>query len=143
MDYMVFVWIAVIVGAVALEAGTIGLVAIWFMPSALVSLILALCGVPWPIQLAVFAVLALFCIIFIRPYLAKRVKKISTNVDSLIGEKVIVTERIENLSGRGQVKIARNNQGWSARSISDDITFEEGEILRVVAIEGVKLICQK
>ena len=55
----------------------------------------------------------------------------------------MVTERIENLAGRGQVKLARNNQGWSARSISDDVNYEEGEILRVVAIEGVKLICQK
>ena len=140
---MQFVWIAVIVAAVAFEVMTTGLVAIWFMPSAVVSLVLSLFGVPWPIQLAVFAVLSLACIFFARPMFVKHTARVSTNVDALIGEKVVVTERIENLAGRGQVRLSRNNQGWSARSISDDVTYEEGEILRVVAIEGVKLICQK
>jgi membrane protein implicated in regulation of membrane protease activity len=140
---MEFVWIAVMVAAIALEVGTTGLVAIWFLPASVLSLILAICRVPWPVQLTVFVVVSLACVIFARPFFAKRMRKVATNVDSLIGEKVVVTEAIDNLAGRGQVKITRNNQGWSARSISDDVNYEEGEILRVVAIEGVKLICQK
>lgn len=140
---MEFVWIAVMVAAIALEVMTTGLVAIWFLPASVLSLVLAICHVPWPIQITVFVLASLLCIIFARPFFAKRFRTVATNVDSLIGEKVVVTERIENLSGRGQVKLARNNQGWSARSISDDVEYEEGEILRVVAIEGVKLICQK
>ena len=140
---MEFVWIAVMVAAIALEVMTTGLVAIWFLPASVLSLVLAICHVPWPIQITVFVLVSLLCIIFARPFFTKRFRTVATNVDSLIGEKVVVTERIENLSGRGQVKLARNNQGWSARSISDDVEYEEGEILRVVAIEGVKLICQK
>jgi membrane protein implicated in regulation of membrane protease activity len=140
---MEYVWIAVMVAAIAMEGATTGLVAIWFLPASALSLILAICRVPWPIQVTVFVVVSLLCVIFARPFFAKRTHRVATNVDSLIGEKVVVTERIENLAGRGQVKIARNNQGWSARSISDDVNYEEGEILRVVAIEGVKLICQK
>ena len=140
---MEFVWIAVMVAAIAIEATTAGLVAIWFLPASLLSLLLAICKVPLPIQLAVFVAVSLACVIFARPFFAKRTRKVATNVDSLIGEKVVVTEAIDNLAGRGQVRIARNNQGWSARSISDEVEYEEGEVLRVVAIEGVKLICQK
>ena len=63
------------------------------------------------------------------------------SLESVIGEKCIVTERIDNFAGCGQVKV--NGQGWSARGAYDDDSFEVGEILMVVAIEGVKLICKK
>lgn len=63
------------------------------------------------------------------------------SLESVIGERCIVTERIDNYAGCGQVKV--NGQGWSARGAYDEDTFEVGESLRVVAIEGVKLICKK
>ena len=63
------------------------------------------------------------------------------SLESVIGERCIVTERIDNYAGCGQVKV--NGQGWSARGAYDEDTFEVGESLMVVAIEGVKLICKK
>ena len=63
------------------------------------------------------------------------------SLESVVGEKCVVTERIDNFAGCGQVKV--NGQGWSARGAYDDDTFEVGESLRVVAIEGVKLICKR
>ena len=41
MNFMPYFWIAVILLSVATESLTAALVAIWFMPSALVSMILA------------------------------------------------------------------------------------------------------
>ena len=58
-----------------------------------------------------------------------------------MGEKCVVIERIDNYAGCGQAKV--RGQIWSARSINDEETFDPGEILRVVAVEGVKLICKK
>ena len=63
------------------------------------------------------------------------------SLESVIGEKCLVTERIDNFAGCGQVKV--NGQGWSARGAYDNDVFEVGESLMVVAIEGVKLICKK
>ncbi|MBE6532533.1 MAG: hypothetical protein E7676_03360 [Ruminococcaceae bacterium] len=63
------------------------------------------------------------------------------SLESVIGERCVVTERIDNFAGCGQVKV--NGQGWSARGAYDDDTFEVGESLMVVAIEGVKLICKR
>ena len=65
----------------------------------------------------------------------------SLGIESVIGEKCVVVERIDNFAGCGQVKV--NGQGWSARSAYDDDCFEVGEALRVVALEGAKLVCKK
>lgn len=68
-------------------------------------------------------------------------KSINNGINAIIGEKCIVTEAIDNFAGCGEVKV--NGQIWSARGVSDDDSFEVGERLRVVAIEGAKLICRK
>lgn len=70
-------------------------------------------------------------------------KKISSefNLESVIGEKCIVTEEINNFAGCGQVSV--KGQNWSARGAYEGDVFKVGESLRIVAIEGVKLICKK
>jgi len=61
--------------------------------------------------------------------------------DGIVGERCVVTERIDNYAGCGQVKV--KGQLWSARGVLDDDVFSEGETLKIVAIEGAKLICKK
>ena len=61
---------------------------------------------------------------------------------SIVGERCVVTERVDNQAGCGQVKV-KGGQVWSARGVADDAVFSEGETLKIVAIEGAKLICKK
>ena len=139
---MSYIWLAVIVGAVILETVTLTLVSIWFIPGTLISLILSFFPVPEWIQITIFAVSAIAFLIFIKP-IAKnlfKVKRVATNADSVIGEKAVVTEEICNLEARGQVKV--KGQVWTARALDPNATFAPGEVLTVVAIEGVKLICK-
>lgn len=68
-------------------------------------------------------------------------KKKQTDIESIVGERCVVTDRINNAAGCGQVKV--NGQNWSARGAYAEDVFEIGETLRIVAIEGVKLICRK
>ena len=74
-------------------------------------------------------------------FFAKRVKKCGNNIDNIVGERCVVTETINNFAGCGQVRV--NGQIWSARGAGEDDTFDVGESLTVVAVEGVKLICKK
>ncbi len=67
--------------------------------------------------------------------------KKSNNGGSIVGEKCIVVERIDNQAGCGEVKV--RGQIWSARGVNDDDFFDEGEALKIVAVEGAKLICKK
>ena len=140
---MVYGWIGIIVAAIVLEVLTDQIIAIWFMPPAVICAILELCSVPLPWQLLVFFVLAVAGIVLSRTVLKKYFSftKTATNVEAVVGEKCVVIERIDNYAGCGQAKV--RGQIWSARSIDDEVTFEENEVLRVVAVEGVKLICKK
>ena len=144
MDHMLpFIWLGVVILAVILEASTATLVSIWFVPSAIVSMILAFCSVPLWIQILVFLVLSALLLIFMKP-LSKKVlgiKHVATNADSLIGEKAVVIEAINNLEAKGQVKV--RGQVWSARAQDKNAVYEKGDVLNVISIEGVKLICKK
>jgi len=140
---MAYVWLGVIVMAIIAEASTVSLVSIWFVPSACIAMILALCRVQLWIQLVVFFITFLLLMIFIKPLLKNcfRVKPVATNADTVIGLEGVVSESINNLEARGQVKV--RGQVWSARSADEAVTFAEGDIVRVLRIEGVKLICEK
>ena len=101
---MTYLWIVIVLLAIAVEAATADLVAIWFMPAALVSMVLSLLDVSIGIQVAVFFVLVvvfmLLSKLFLRRYLKRRPNE-KTNADSLLGKTAIVTKRIENEAQSG------------------------------------------
>ena len=138
-----WIWIAVIVFAVVIEAVTDQLISIWFVPGAIISTILDHFEVNIVWQLLVFLFISLVGIVFLRRLLTKFVpdRSTKTNIDAIVGEKCIVTEKIDNFAGCGQAKV--KGQIWSARGLLDDDVFEVGETLRIVAIEGVKVICKR
>ncbi len=138
---MVYLWIAAIVLAILVEVMTPGLVSIWFAPAALVSMVLAICGVPEWVQILVFLTASVLFIIFARPLFNRRCKEQATNIDAIIGQKAMVIEAIENIAGAGQIKV--RGQYWSARAADEDVTYAAGDIVTVIAVEGVKLICKK
>ena len=143
LEGMVFVWLFVIVAAIVMEASTVSLVSIWFVPSACISMILALCEVKLWIQLTVFFAVFLLLMMILRPVFKKNMglKIVPTNADALIGMQAVVIEPINNLHAKGNVKI--RGQVWTARSSEENIVYEADEVVTVVAIEGVKLICTK
>ena len=63
-----------------------------------------------------------------------------TNADALVGMTAVVTADIHNIDAVGEVKVS--GQYWSARAVRDDETISVGTHVKVVAIEGVKLICE-
>lgn len=140
---MTYVWLAIVLLSIVIEALTTNLVAIWFMPAALVSMVLSILNVPLWIQIVVFfALVVIFLIlskIFLRRYLKKR-PRVMTNAESLLGQTAIVTERIDNLAQTGAVRV--NGLEWSARAVSDAVTVEKETLVTVRQIQGVKLICE-
>ena len=140
---MIYVWLGVVVMAIVAEAATTDLIAIWFMPAALVSLILAVAHIPLWIQVVVFIALVVAFLAlsktFLRKYLKKRPNEI-TNADALIGQTAIVTENLDNLAQSGAVRV--NGLEWSARSFDDGIQAEKGTLVVIREINGVKLICE-
>ena len=68
-------------------------------------------------------------------------KNKAMSIDRIVGKSCVVSEKIDNFAGCGQVKV--RGQVWSARGVCDEDVFDIGERLKVVAIEGAKLICRK
>ncbi len=138
---MLYVWIAVLVAAVVVEALTNDFVAIWFFPAAIVSMILSLFDTsPW-LQLLLFLVIGLLLVVATRPLCRKFLvsKQEKTNVDAIVGKVCIVTEEIRNIDEMGEVKLG--GLRWSARSAEDRV-IPVGEQVTVKEIQGVKLIVE-
>ena len=137
---MQYFWIVVLVLALAAEALTADLVAVWFFPAALVSMVLAFFSVPWPVQLLVFVLLGLALVFATRPLCKKLMKngQIKTNTDALVGAVALVTEEICNIKESGEVKI--NGLRWSARSLDPARVIAVDEEVEILEIKGVKLI---
>ena len=107
------------------------------------AIILDFCNVGFVWQILTVLLLAIAGIVLTKTVFTKELpaNTTKTNIDAIIGERCIVTEKIDNYAGCGQVKI--KGQIWSARGVMDEDVFEVGDVLHVVAIEGVKVICKK
>lgn len=136
------IWLVVLAILLVIEFLTLGLTTVWFAGGALVAFLISLVGGPLWLQLLLFIAVSVVLLLFTRPlavkYLNKDVQK--TNVDSIPGEKGIVTATIDNLKAEGQVTI--QGMEWTARAKNGNI-IEKGKVVRVTAVEGVKLIVEE
>ena len=133
------IWLIVLVVCLVVEVATLGLASIWFAGGALLALIIAMVGGPLWLQLLVFMVVSIVLLIFTRPIATKffNQNRTKTNVESVVGKQAIVTVAIDNLKGQG--RIVTNGMEWTARS-TDDSVIEEGAVVVIEKIEGVKAI---
>lgn len=136
------IWLVVLAILLVIEFLTLGLTTVWFAGGALVAFLASLAGGPLWLQLLLFIAVSVVLLLFTRPlavkYLNKDVQK--TNVDSIPGQKGIVTATIDNLKAEGQVTI--QGMEWTARAKNGN-TIEKGKVVRVTAVEGVKLIVEE
>ena len=131
----VMYWLVAAAVFVVIEIMTMGLTTIWFAGGVMAAVSLPL----WS-QIIAFAVISVILLILTRPWALKYVnsRTIKTNVDSLIGQTGLVTQDIDNLNAKGQVKV--RGQIWTARSISDEVKLHEGQKVSIESISGVKVI---
>lgn len=136
-------WLAAIVVFLVIEGLVPGLISIWFAFGSLAALIAALLRAPMWLQLLWFFLVSVAALCLTRPLAKKYInsKTQPTNADMLIGAECVVKEPIDNLMGTGAVSVG--GRIWTARTEEDGITAQPGEIMKVIRIEGVKLIVKK
>ena len=137
-------WLLLFILLLVIEVLTMGLTTIWFAGGALAAFLVSLvAGNILELEVAVFIIVSVILLLFTRPlamrYLNRRTTR--TNADSVVGSIVRVTEPINNILDQGAAQA--DGKIWTARAVSDDILFEEGELAVVQEIRGVKLILQK
>lgn len=138
MDWFAILWLVLMIVFILIEVSTVSMVSVWFASGALTALIASLCNAPLWLQIVLFVVVSAALLLALRPlakkYFTPRLTK--TNVDAVVGTEGLVTQRIDNLSASGSVKLG--GVEWSARSTSG-APLEEGTRIRVDRVEGVKV----
>ncbi len=132
---MVWIWLGVVITLTFIEISTVNLVSIWYIASALVSLILSFFIDNFVIQFAVFAILGTILVITTRDYLVNLLvkKKEKTNLDRVVGMTGIVTKEITKKNS-GEVKV--DGKFWTAIS---DKKIKVDSAVKVLEIDGVKI----
>ena len=136
---MIVFWLAVALVMLVIEALTVGLATIWFAAGALVALLAALLDFSIAVQIVLFLAVSICLLVFTRKIFVEKLKAGSekTNVDALVGEKGVVISPIHPYEV-GQVKVG--GQVWSAVGKNPDETFAVDQLVKINAIEGVKLV---
>lgn len=132
----IFLWLALFVVFLIVEAGTVALVSIWFALGALAALVSCALGAEMWFQITVFLVVSLVLLAVLWKRVRNKLTTTKTNVDSVIGAEGYVTEAIDNLSYTGRVKLGGIT--WAARSTSG-AGIPVGTLVKVERIEGVKV----
>ncbi len=140
MEHAWIIWISIAVALFVFEASTVTLTSIWFAVGALVTAVISYFMHNFLLQLLCFLVLSGGLLLLTRPLLNKQLKKTPTNLDSMIGKRVLVIRTIDHINGGGQVKY--NGTIWSART-QEDTVIEEGQQAVVEQIQGVNLIVKQ
>ena len=132
-------WLVLVIILSFVEVATVNLVSIWFVASGIVAMILSFFTEDIAIVSTIFAILGIVLLIITRPIVNKLKSKdnVKTNLDRIIGEDAIVTQDIVK-NEVGEVKV--DGKRWSA--ISKNICLK-GDIVKILRIDGVKLVVEK
>lgn len=139
----VCVWLIIMVTLIIFEAITVDLVTIWFVGGALVAMISAAFGGPVWLQTGLFAGVSCLLLLVTRPLVRKYIdkNKAAPAIDRLIGKEAIVTERVDNIRGTGEVQV--EGQFWGARSLNPGLSIDKETVVVVRGIHGVRLIVEE
>ena len=141
MTWLIF-WIFIIISTLIAEIATVGLVSLWFTVGGICALICNLLKLSVVIQWVVFIVVSVLGLLLFRSFWVNKMKKeiVPTNADANIGKEVIVTEDIDNLLFKGDVKV--NGQLWSAQSLDGEKIDKNSKVV-IRKIEGNKVFVEK
>ncbi len=136
---MDFFWIFMIIVLSVIEILSINLTTVWFVISALVSLVISFFSDNFFLQFSIFVILGIILLVTTRPLLKRflKVEKTNTNFDRVIGMSGIVTSDISPITV-GEVKV--DGKRWSA--IADE-EIKCDQIVEILDIIGVKLKVRK
>ncbi|MEU6095767.1 NfeD family protein [Streptomyces sp. NPDC047079] len=135
-------WVWWLVGAAGLGIGLVitampelGMLAVGAAAAAVVDAL----GGDAVLQVVVFAAVSVALIAVVRPIAARHGAQrpgLATGIDALKGRQAVVLERVDGNGGR--IKLA--GEVWSARSLNTELTYDVGQEVDVVDIDGATAI---
>ena len=136
-----FVWLVVAALAAVVEAVSFGLITLWFFVGALAAFVVAFLGGSLVVQLAVFLVVSIACLVLLRPVIMKNRKRGKEHEASPVGSNAVVVEAIDNDAMVGRVETP-DHMTWAAIS-ADGSPIDAGARVRVVDNKSIKLVVER
>lgn len=132
------IWTGLIILFVFIEAMTVQLLSIWFVIGSVAALLASFFTSSIPIQVITFVAVSLLSFFLMRPLAQRRffTQHEATNADRIVGTEGLVVEEVSRESG--MVKVG--GAAWTARA---NERIAEGEYVRILRIEGVKVIVER
>ena len=143
MTMWIYIWLGVVAFSVMIEFLTMEQVSVWFIGGGIVAMILAAVNVDPVIQIVVFIVVSLVLLLSFRRMVMRFLMKndnAKTNADALVGREYQLLEPLE-FEKPSSVKI--NGVVWTAISENEKDSLASGTLVRVVSVEGNKLIVRE
>lgn len=134
------IWLVVAIAFGIAELMTISLTLVWFSIGALVLMFLSPFIESIIIQIILFGIISTTLLVIFTKYFVDKDKnyKYDTNLQGIVQRTGVVKEEIPPY-GTGIVTLT--GEDWTAIS-SNNEKIEQGEIVKVVKIEGVKLVVE-
>ncbi|NWF26456.1 NfeD family protein [Streptomyces sp. PKU-EA00015] len=111
-----------------------------FSAGAVAAAVVAALGGGSVAQVLVFAAVSVALIAVVRPiaarHRAQQGPRFASGVDALKGRQAVVVERVDGNGGR--IKLA--GEVWSARSFDASMSYEQGQQVDVVEIDGATAV---
>ena len=135
----VVIWLIIALIAGIAEAATVSLISVWFALGAVAAAIAAAFGLGAIAQVIIFLTVSLILMALTAPLCRKfrMGEKTPTNADRLIGRTGIITEDVDHLQGKGEVKVG--GQVWSVQ-VRGGGRAKVGDNVIVEDIEGAHLV---
>ena len=136
---MIIVWAVVVAAALLIEFMLYSLHSVWFAVGGIAALISAPCGLWWPWQILLFAVVSFLFLLALRPFASKflHTKTTRTNADEHVGQKYKLLHAVKDR--RSEIKIA--DVIWT---VEGDIEgLKEGAEVEITGISGNKYLARK
>lgn len=139
-----YLWWLILAGFfLILEIATEGFLIFWFGIGALIAMIISFI---WPeamlTQIIVFGIASAILVLCTRKFSKKVEPKTSntSNVYSILNKEALVTTEIDNILGKGQIKI--DGDIWSAKSENGEKISVNSKV-EIVKIDGVKAVVKQ
>ena len=132
-----FIWLAVAAVMAVVEVVSFGLITMWFVIGALAAFAANLLGADLLVQIVVFLVVSVVCLVALRPVFVKYRDRGKQEEPTHVGQTAVVVD--EGLTGRVETD---NRMTWAARS-ADGSFIPQGAVVRIVGQESVKLIVER
>ena len=134
-------WLAIAAIMAIVEIASQGLITIWFVAGGLVAFIAGFFGASLTVQIIVFLVVSIACLVLLRPFIMKHRTIGEAHEPALIGQYASVVERIDDDKHTGRVETS-DHMTWAALS-SNGTPIEEGEQVLVIDQRSVKLVVER